>query len=405
MSILVNYDMKLNKSMKNVIKGVKSRNMYDYQSNSRYFAQVADDIKDIAEDELLELGAKETSHAFRGIYFSAEKKNLYEINYRSLLISRVLAPIISFKCHSDRYLYKQAMEINWEDFLKPSQTFAVFATVSNSKITHSKYAALRLKDAIADYFISLMGKRPSVDTKDPDIRFNLHIENNNATISVDTSGGSLHRRGYRKTSVEAPMIETLAAAIIKYTEWDLQKPLYDPFCGSGTLLCEAFLKVSGTPPGILRKKFGFEMLPDFNKTMWENIKMDCEDKIINIPAGIITGSDIAKQAVEASKENCSVIDPKRSIRIIQKDVFSIDQINKSLIVCNPPYGIRMKGIVSLEIFFKKLGDFLKQKCRESSAFIYFGEREYIKHIGLKPSWKKPLSNGGLDGRLVKYDLY
>lgn len=389
----------------NASKGVRFINMYDYQSNNRYFAQVADDIKEIAEKELLELGAKETSQAFRGIYFSAEKKILYKINYRSLLISRVLAPIVSFKCHSDRYLYKQAMEINWEDFLKPSQTFAVFATVSNSRITHSRFAALRLKDAIADYFMSLKGKRSSVDTKAPDIWLNLHIENNNATISVDTSGGSLHRREYRKKAVEAPMIETLAAAIINYSEWDLQKPLYDPFCGSGTLLCEAFLKASGTPPGILRKKFGFENLPDYNKIMWDDVKKDQKEKIEDIPEGFISGSDIAKRAIEASGQNCSAIDKKKSIRIKQKDIFNIDHIKNSLIVCNPPYGVRMKGAISLETFYKNLGDFFKQKCRDSSAFIYFGDRKYIKHIGLKPSWKKPLNNGGLDGRLVKYELY
>lgn len=379
--------------------------MYDYQLNNRYFAQVAEDIKEIAEEELLDLGAKETNQAFRGIYFSADKKDLYEINYRSLLISRILAPITRFKCHSDRYLYKQAMEINWEDLINPSQTFAIFATVSNSAIRHSKYAALRLKDAIADYFRDLKGKRPSVDTKDPDLWLNLHIENNRATISIDTSGGSLHRRGYRINGVEAPMIETLAAAIIRYSEWDLQKPIYDPFCGSGTLLCEAFLRASGTPPGILRKKFGFEKLPDFNKIMWNNVKKNHEEKIENIPEGIISGSDITKQAVEASRQNCSVIDKKKVIRIKQKDIFNIDKIENSLIICNPPYGIRIKGTASLEAFYKNLGDFLKQKCKESSAFIYFGDRKYIKHIGLKPSWKKPLNNGGLDGRLVKYDLY
>ncbi len=379
--------------------------MYDYQSNNRYFAQAADDIKEIAEQELLELGATETGMAFRGIYFSAEKENLYRINYKSLLVSRILAPISVFKCHSDRYLYKQAMEINWEDFLDPSRTFAVFATVTNSKITHSRFAALRLKDAIADYFTSIKGRRPSVDTKEPDIRFNLHIENNRATISVDTSGGSLHRRGYRIKSVDAPMIETLGAAIIRYTEWDFQKPVYDPFCGSGTLLCEAFLRASGTPAGALRKNFGFERLPDFNKTMWNNVRKDEGGKITGIPAGLISGSDIAKQAVEASRQNCSSIDKNRVIRVIQKDIFNIDQIRNSLIICNPPYGIRMKGQASLEAFYKNLGDFLKQKCKESSAFIYFGDRKYIKHIGLKPSWKKPLNNGGLDGRLVKYELY
>jgi len=379
--------------------------MYEYQSNNRYFAQVADDIKEIAERELLSFGAKETSPVYRGIYFTAEKELLYYINYHSLLINRVLAPLSTFKCHSDRYLYKQSMQINWEDFLNPSQTFAIFATVSNSNIRHSQFAALRLKDAVVDYFKALDGKRPSIDKNNPDLWLNLYIENNKATISVDTSGGSLHRRGYRENSIEAPMIETLAAAIIDYSEWDFKKPLYDPFCGSGTLLCEAFLKSSGIPPGKLRKFFGFEQLPDFNKTKWNEVKKQGDKIISDLPRRIISGSDISKQAVNASRVNCSVIDKKGIIRIIKKDVFDIAGIPDSHIVCNPPYGIRLKGKKSLKEFYKEFGDFLKQRCKGSAAFIYFGERQHIKEIGLKPAWKKPLSNGGLDGRLVKYELY
>jgi putative N6-adenine-specific DNA methylase len=386
-------------------KDDKNINMYDYQSTNRYFAQAADDIKDIAERELIELGAKETSPVYRGIYFTAEKEQLYTINYYSLLINRVLAPITSFKCHSDRYLYKQSLQINWEDFLKPSQTFAVFASVSNSNIRHSKFAALRLKDAVVDYFRDIDRKRPSIDTHNPDLWLNLHIENNRATISIDTSGGSLHRRGYRVKSVEAPMIETLAAAIIKHSEWDFNRPLYDPFCGSGTLLSEAFIKSSGIPPGKLRKKFGFEQLPDFNKTMWKRIKRQGENTGIKLPEGIISGSDISKKAVDASRSNCSVIDKTGIIRIYKKDVFDIEGIHDSHILCNPPYGVRLKGAESLKGFYKKLGDFFKQRCKGSIAFIYFGERQHIKEIGLKPAWKKPLNNGGLDGRLVKYELY
>ena len=215
--------------------------MYRYQETQRYFAQVADDIKDIAEQELCTLGARETSPTYRGIYFSASQKVLYTINFYARLITRVLAPLTSFRCHSDRYLYKKAGEIEWQDFLDPSQTFAVFATVANSRLRHSKFAALRLKDAVVDSFRAATGVRPSIDTREPDVWVNLHIQNDEATISLDTSGGSLHRRGYRKKSVQAPLVETLAAAIIHHAEWDGRRPLYDPFCGSGTLLCEAYM--------------------------------------------------------------------------------------------------------------------------------------------------------------------
>ncbi len=379
--------------------------MYNYQKTDRYFAQAANDIKDIAEEELLSLGAQKTSQAYRGIYFTANTKELYTINFHSRLINRVLAPLISFNCPSDELLYKKALQVNWEDFLNPSKTFAVFASVINSSIKHSKFAALRLKDAIVDYFRNRTGKRPSIDTREPDVWFNLHIENNEATISLDTSGGSLHRRGYRIQSIQAPMVETLAAAIINYSGWDGKSSLYDPFCGSGTLLCEAYMLASKTPASIFRKKFGFERLSDFNLSLWKKIKEDALEKIKPVKKGTIAGSDISPDAVKASAANCKVIDEDNVLEIENKDVFDIDKIDGSTIICNPPYGIRIGKTDELGDFYKRFGDFLKQRCKNSTAFIYFGDRKFIKNIGLKPSWKKPLSNGGLDGRLVKYELY
>ena len=379
--------------------------MYNYQKNNRYFAQAADDIKDIAEEELLSFGAQKTSQAYRGIYFTANTKELYTINFHSRLINRVLAPLISFNCRSDEFLYKKSLQVNWEDFLNPSKTFAVFASVSNSSIKHSKFASLRLKDAIVDYFRNRTGKRPSIDTREPDVWFNLHIENNEATISLDTSGGSLHRRGYRIHSIQAPMVETLAAAIINYSGWDSNSPLYDPFCGSGTLICEAYMFASKTPASIFRKKFGFERLPDFNLSLWKKIKEDALEQMIPVKKGTIAGSDISPDAVKASATNCKVIDKENVIEIENKDVFDIDNINGSTIICNPPYGIRIGKTDDLGDFYKRFGDFLKQHCKNSTAYIYFGDRKFIKNIGLKPTWKKPLSNGGLDGRLVKYELY
>jgi putative N6-adenine-specific DNA methylase len=379
--------------------------MYNYQRNNRYFAQVADDIKDMAEKELFDLGARDIRPAYRGLYFTASQKILYSINYSSFLINRVLAPIKTFKCHSDKYLYSQSLDINWADFLDQNRTFAVYATVSNSAIKHSKFASLRLKDAIVDYFKKKHNLRPGIDKTNPDVWFNLHIENNHATISVDTSGGSLHRRGYRTKSVEAPMIETLAAALIRYSGWKPNIPLYDPFCGSGTILCEAYLIGTDRPSGILKKRFGFEALPDFNSSLWKDVRTSTLQKNTVIGRGIISGSDIDPVAVQSTRDNCSVIDHENIIDIKRMDVFDILSLENCFIVCNPPYGIRLRKKGNLYGFYKKLGDFLKQRCKGSTAFIYFGEREYIKSMGLKPSWKKILSNGGLDGRLVKYELY
>lgn len=379
--------------------------MYNYQITNRYFAQAADDIKDIVEEELISFGAQETSQAYCGIHFTANTKVLYTINFQSRLINRVLAPLVSFNCSSDDQLYKGALQVSWENFLDPSKTFAVFASVTNSYIQHSKFASLRLKDAIVDYLRDRTGSRPSIDTREPDIWLNLHIENNEATISLDTSGGSLHRRGYRKQSIRAPMVETLAASIINYSGWDGKSALYDPFCGSGTLLCEAYMFASKIPPSIFRKNFGFEKLPDFNLSLWKKIKEDALEKINPIKKGNITGSDISEDAVEASITNCKVIDKGNVIEIKNYDVFDINKIDETTIICNPPYGIRLGKTDELGDFYKRFGDFLKQRCKNSTAFIYFGDRKFIKNIGLKPTWKKLLSNGGLDGRLVKYELY
>ncbi len=379
--------------------------MYLYQKNHGYFAQMPDDVKEQAASELQEMGAKDVRPAYRGIHFSADRKTLYRINYHTRLTTRILAPLLTFDCHSDRYLYKQAQQIPWEDFLTTAGTFAVFATVANSTITHSQFAALRLKDAVVDYFRVKQGKRPSVDTRNPDVWFNLHIDHNRATISLDTSGGSLHRRGYRLDSVSAPMIETLAAAVIRLSGWQGDRPLYDPCCGSGTLLCEAYLYASRTPAGMLRRTFGFEKLPDFDTNLWKEVVREGKKEIIPVAPGIVAGSDIAFDAVEFARRNCDVIDPGHRIRIEQRDIFSIVDLRGKTIVCNPPYGIRMGKTIDLNEFYQKLGDFFKQRCTGSTAYVYFGEREYIKKVGLKPSWKKELSNGGLDGRLVKYDLY
>jgi putative N6-adenine-specific DNA methylase len=379
--------------------------MFEYQKTGRYFAQVSDDIKDIAEEELLSLGARETRPGYRVISFAADHEALYAVNFHSRLINRVLAPLISFDCHSDKYLYNRALQIRWDNFLDTSMTFAIFASVSNSSIRHSRFAALRLKDAIVDYFQKAVGGRPSIDTKNPDVWFNLYINNDKAVISLDTSGGSLHRRGYRVKSVQAPMIETLAAAIIHHSGWDGSVPLYDPFCGSGTLLCEAYMRQSNTPAGILRPRFGFERMPDFNNLLWHKVKRGGMKRINPVPEGMIHGSDISSEAVKASIHNCSLIGAEKVIRIEKKDVFDIDKIQNKVIVCNPPYGIRLAKAEELSAFYKRYGDFLKKRCVGSSAYIYFGERQYIKEIGLKPSWKKPLSNGGLDGRLVKFELY
>lgn len=379
--------------------------MFTYQKNGRYFAQIAEGLEDIGRDELKKLGAQDIKAAYRGFYFSADKSSLYRTNYCSRLMSRILAPLISFDCHSDKYLYKTASKINWPSLFGLKNTFAVRANVSHSRITHSQFAALRLKDAIVDVFREKIGERPNVDTKEPHVLFNLHIQNNRATIYLDTSGGALHRRGYRRDTITAPMQEVVAAAIIRHSGWDGTRPLVDPMCGSGTLLCEAMMHYCRIPAGYLRESFGFTSLPDFDAKIWTSVKKKMDSRIRHLPTGLISGSDKSAAAIAATKTNTGCFSQGAEITLSTRPLHNIKSLNDSVIVCNPPFGVRLVTDEGIRNFMKNLGDFLKQRCKGSDAYIYLGNRELIKSIGLKPTWKKILISGGMDGRLVKYVLY
>ena len=379
--------------------------MYTYQKSGRYFAQHADGMDEVAVAELRELKVKNIKPYFRGIFFESDIAGLYSVNYMSQILSRILAPLLTFECHSTKYLYKTANKIEWSDFMTVNTTFAVNATVSHSKITHSQYAALCLKDSIVDYFRDRFGKRPDVDTKDPDIWFNLHIQNDRATVSLDTSGGSLHRRGYRTESVEAPMQETLAATIIGLSGWDGARPLYDLMCGSGTLLSEALIKYCRVPPGIFRARFGFESMPDYDKALWAEVKREADNRKRELPSGLISGSDISSKAVSIARKNMGKLPGGNTISLAKKDFNSISGLENTLIVCNPPYGIRSGKNENLAEFYHSIGEFLKHRCTGAEAYIYFGDRSMLKHMALRKSWKKELKNGGLDGILVKFEMY
>jgi putative N6-adenine-specific DNA methylase len=379
--------------------------MFTYQKSGRFFAQIAEGLEDLGRKELQELGAHDIKPGYRGFYFSADKASLYRINYCSRLLSRVLAPLIRFDCHSAKYLYKTACKIDWPSLIDLQNTFAVKANVSHSKITHSQYASLCLKDAIVDEFRKKTGKRPDVDTKTPDVLFNLHIQNNKATIYLDTSGVSLHRRGYRLQSVTAPMQEIVAAAIIRLSGWNGSKPLVDPMCGSGTLLCEAMMHYCRIPAGYLREKFGFQSLPDFDTKIWASVRQEADSRIRELPPGLISGSDKSGEAIKAAKANSTSFSQGKNIKLSVKPFQDINSLEETVIVCNPPYGIRMDTDDKIKDFMKHIGDFLKQRCKGGEAYLYFGNRELLKSIGLKPAWKKILISGGLDGRLVKYNLY
>jgi putative N6-adenine-specific DNA methylase len=377
----------------------------EYQRANRYFALAANELHQMAAEELQSFGCSDVKSVYRGVYFVGDKAGLYRANYGSRFISKILAPIASFRCVDKDELYKQARMVKWDALMSLDTTFAIFATVSNSGITHSQYASLVLKDAIVDQFRDKYKKRPNVDPADPDIWYNLHIDRDRATISFDTSGGPLHKRGYRRIQVEAPMMETLAAGIIRFTEWDGEKPLYDPMCGGGTLLAEALMRYCRVPPGVLRKRFGLERLPDFDAGLWAKVKADANGAMRPLPGGLIRGSDLSKEATSAAQINLSTVPEAKGISLETADFRDLDNLENSVIVCNPPYGLRLDKEADIGRFYGEFGDFLKQRCRGSTAWVYLGVKELIPALGLKPSRKIPLSNGALDGRLVKIEVY
>lgn len=378
---------------------------YKYQNEQRYFAQFAGGIEKLGCEELQELGAKDIKPGYRGAYFCASFETMCKINYQTRLATRILAPLIKFDCHSERYLYNTAIKINWDDFLKPNQTFAIFSSSTHSKLNNSQYVSLKLKDAICDYFKNKYSMRPSINKINPDVWFNIHINANVAVISYDTSLGSLHRRGYRSSTVKAPMQETLAATIIRLSGYTGQKPMLDPMCGSGTLLAEAWLKSCNIPAGFKRSKFGFMNLPEFDHQKWTEYKNGLRSEFKLIEDGFVKGNDLDAFAVRATNDNLANLPYGEKIEVSKGNYKLLDGLENGFIICNPPYGIRLTPDHKIKRFFKDFGDFLKNKCKGSEAWIYLGNRELIPFIGLKPSRKIPLKNGPLDGRLLKIELY
>ena len=307
--------------------------------------------------------------------------------------------------HSTKYLYQTAQSLPWEELITLEDTFSIQANVANSKITHSRYASLCLKDAIVDQFRSKTGKRPNIDPREPDIGLNLFINRNKATISFDLAGRPLGKRGYRSTTVAAPIQESTAAAILELAEWSPSTPLWDPMCGSGTFICEAVMRALNMPAGYLHSCFGFQFLPEYDEDVFNSVRKKIQNKIKEVLPETIHASDIDGRAIATARENLSHLTQLKNVKFTKSDYRDLPPAEPTTIICNPPYGVRMNSIEDAKLIYKELGDFLKQKCTGSTAFIYCGTPQLAKAIGLKPAWKKPLHNGGVEGIIARIDLY
>lgn len=360
-------------------------------------------LEEVLASELVALGARNIQIERRAVSFSGNTELLYKANLCCRCASRILKPIAGFEANSPDQLYRKAKKIAWEDLLTTEQSFAIDATVYSEHFNHSKFAAYRLKDAIADRFNEKYGKRPSVHIEAPDIRINLHISQQHCTLSLDSSGSSLHKRGYRTGQGEAPLNEALAAGMLLMAGWQGQTDFVDPMCGSGTLLIEAALIALNIPPGIFRNEFAFEKWKDFDKELFEQLYND--DSQERSFSGKIYGSDVSGTVLKTALRNIKSAGLDRYIQLSKASVEDLEAPTENcLIVTNPPYGER---IVPEDLFglYASLGSLFKHRFAGSTAWVISSHKECLAQIGLKPSRKIRLMNGALDCSYNRYDLF
>jgi putative N6-adenine-specific DNA methylase len=381
--------------------------MFEYVKHRRFFASCSRGLEPLLVDELRELGAEPDGPGVRGVSFKADTATLYRVVYATRLASRVLAPLLTFDCHSDKYLYKTARRIDWDHLLDPDRTFVIDASVSESHIDHSQFAAQRLKDAVCDHFREKTGQRPSVEKRTPDLRIYLHLRRNRAVIGIDVGGGALHRRGYRTEPVGAPLQETLAAAVVRLSGWDAERPLHDPMCGSGTLLAEAVLHATRRPSAWLRAegKPPWGALPDFDAVIWKTVKADLDGAVRELRENLVSGADADMAAVRAARKNLDNVPGGGGVSIGRRDARELTLEEPAIVLVNPPYGVRLGERREVEALYKAFGDALKRRCTRTTAFVLCGDVKLVGSLGLKPSNRTALWNGGIECRLARLDLY
>ena len=372
----------------------------------KFFATTAKGLEDILADELQALGMRNVKSGNGGVSFSGSKRDGYWACLWLRTANRVLQPIKEFNCPSEDALYEGILGIAWADYLTPDMTLAVDANVRDSAITHSRFAALKTKDAIVDKIREKSGRRPSVDVKRPDLRINLHIARNRCTLSLDLSGTGLHRRGYRRDPTIAPLKETLAAGLVALTEWNGKTPFVDPMCGSGSLPLEAALLSSNAAPGLLSHDFGFQRWLDFDQSSWQQVLEEARSARTEVSGNLIFGSDKDRKVIELARRNAEASGIGAKIRWSQRDFALLDPpASSGTLLCNPPYGTRLGDEKKLEGFYKQIGDTLKQNWKGWTGWVFTGNLALSKRIGLKPSRRIVLYNGPIECRLLKFELY
>jgi putative N6-adenine-specific DNA methylase len=369
------------------------------------FAAVPRGAEELAGAELGALGISNAKPGKGGVAFSTDRAGLYRANLWLRTASRVLVQLALFPCTSPTELYAGVHAIAWQELITPDMTLAVDCSLRDSVLTHSGFVALKTKDAIVDRIRESCGRRPNVDTTSPDVRINVHLHKNACTISLDSSGDSLDRRGYRLERNEAPLRETLAAAVVALTGWDGSIPLADPMCGSGTIPVEAALMAAHIPPG-LHREFGFQRWLDFDNGLWNRICAEAEGGIRSLPVGLITGYDLDSRALLLAGRNTSKAGLDGQIHFFHSALQEFrPEGDKGVVILNPPYGKRLGEDDDLRELYCQIGDIMKKRCRGWTGYVLTGNLELAKYIGLKASRRYVLFNGAIECRLLKYDLY
>ncbi len=362
-------------------------------------------FEDILATELRNLGAMKVEKGTRSVSFEGDKGFMYKANLCLRTALKILKPITRFFIRNEKDYYQKLYDFAWEKYFSVNQTFAVSVTLQTEMFNHSQYVALRAKDAIVDRFRDKTNKRPNVDTLHPDLQIHIHIQKNEIIVSLDSSGASLHQRGYRAATNIAPINEVLAAGILLLSGWDGQTDFLDPMCGSGTFLIEAAMIACNIPANIHRKEFAFEKWNDYDADLFETIFESCLKKTREFHHQIM-GYDKAPSAVAKAKENLKNANLSEYVEVSQKNFFETRKETKESplhIVFNPPYNERLQ--IDVQQFYESIGNTLKNGYPNTDAWFITSNLEALKYVGLRPSRKIKLFNGKLESKLLNYKMY
>ena len=360
-------------------------------------------FEEVLAREVQQLGGANVKVRNRLVEFDGDDGFLYKANYSLRTAIRILKPIAKFKARDEQELYEKCKAYHWENHIRETATFKIDATVNSPAFKHSHFAALRVKDAIADRFMERKGKRPNVEKYDPDIVVNLHISHNTVTLSLDSSGEPLFKRGYRQETGRAPLNEVMAAGLLLMAGWNGKGNFLDPMCGSGTLLIEAAMIALNIPAQLHRKHFTFQNWKDFDQDLWNKIRSVRLDKVSDFN-GKIMGYDLNQLMVKVAERNIAAADLTEFIEVKQMNFFqSKKEVSPLLIIFNPPYDERME--IKTDNFYRKIGDTLKQNYPYTIAWFITSDQNAIREVGLRPDVEIPLYNGKIETNFLKYEIY